>query len=115
MVDGGSVAVAAPHSRAPHPTNPIHTAKNKAQHNCTPQNTHAHKQNSLKPRPFVARSEADVLAARGVKPSLSPSLEVLATVEALAPEVKRLLFIGVGCQVGVSWFIGAVAAAVECS
>eukprot|EP00955_Chlamydomonas_euryale_P100410 365281-Chlamydomonas_euryale.AAC.5 len=50
------------------------------------------------PRPFVARCEADVLAARGVKPVLSPSLEVLATVEAL-PDVKRLLFIGVGCQV----------------
>ncbi|GBF89968.1 hypothetical protein Rsub_02674, partial [Raphidocelis subcapitata] len=53
----------------------------------------------LKPRPVVARSEADVLAARGVKPSLSPNLEVLATVEALGPEVRRLLFIGVGCQV----------------
>ena len=34
-----------------------------------------------------------------MKPTLSPNLEVLATVEALGPEVKRLLFIGVGCQV----------------
>lgn len=46
----------------------------------------------------VARSKADILAARGVKPTLSPNLSVLATVEAL--DVKRLLFIGVGCQVG---------------
>ena len=48
----------------------------------------------------VARSKADILAARGVKPTLSPNLDVLATVEAL--DVKRLLFIGVGCQVGSS-------------
>lgn len=48
----------------------------------------------------VARSRKDILAARGVKPTLSPNLSVLATVEALG--VKRLLFIGVGCQVQVS-------------
>ena len=45
----------------------------------------------------MARCRDDVLAARGVKPCLSPNLDVLATVEAL--DVKRLLFIGVGCQV----------------
>lgn len=45
----------------------------------------------------VARCKEDILAAKGVKPTLSPSLNVLATVEAL--DVKRLLFIGVGCQV----------------
>ncbi len=49
------------------------------------------------PKPVVARCVNDILKARGVKPCLSPNLEVLATVEAL--EVKRLLFIGVGCQV----------------
>ena len=49
------------------------------------------------PRPFVARSVEDIIAARGVKPVLSPNLEVLATVEAM--DVKKLLFIGVGCQV----------------
>jgi hypothetical protein len=53
----------------------------------------------FKPKPVVARTAADILAAKGVKPTLSPNLEVLATVEALGPEVKRLLFIGVGCQV----------------
>eukprot|EP00877_Chromochloris_zofingiensis_P003840 jgi/Chrzof1/13457/UNPLg00540.t1 len=53
----------------------------------------------FKPRPVVARCVADIMAARGVKPTLSPNLEVLATVEALAPDVKKLLFIGVGCQV----------------
>jgi hypothetical protein len=52
------------------------------------------------PKPLVARSPEDILAARGVKPTLSPNLDVLATVEALAGTVKRLLFIGVGCQVG---------------
>lgn len=50
------------------------------------------------PKPMVARTVEDILAARGVKPTLSPNLNVLATIEAL-PDVKRLLFIGVGCQV----------------
>ena len=45
----------------------------------------------------MARTPEDILKARGVKPTLSPNLNVLATVEAL--DVKRLLFIGVGCQV----------------
>lgn len=45
----------------------------------------------------VARSVADIVAARGVKPSLSPNLNTLALVESLG--IKRLLFIGVGCQV----------------
>ena len=46
---------------------------------------------------FVARCAEDIIKARGVKPTLSPNLDTLATVEALS--VKRLLFIGVGCQV----------------
>lgn len=46
---------------------------------------------------LVARSKEDIIKARGVKPTLSPNLNTLATVEAL--DVKRLLFIGVGCQV----------------
>ena len=45
----------------------------------------------------MARSVEDILAARGVKPTLSPNLNTLALVEAVG--VKRLLFIGVGCQV----------------
>ena len=53
------------------------------------------------PRPVVARSRAEVLAAAGVKATLSPSLSVLPLVEALVADgsVKRLCFIGVGCQV----------------
>ncbi|GMH45828.1 hypothetical protein BSKO_13791 [Bryopsis sp. KO-2023] len=51
----------------------------------------------FKPKPVVARTREDILASKGVKPSLSPNLDVLATVEAL--DVKSLLFIGVGCQV----------------
>ena len=42
-------------------------------------------------------SKVDILKAKGVKPTLSPNLNTLAIVEAL--DVKRLLFIGVGCQV----------------
>ncbi|KAK9789191.1 hypothetical protein WJX73_001217 [Symbiochloris irregularis] len=49
------------------------------------------------PKPLVARTVDDIIKARGVKPTLSPNLNTLATVEALG--VKRLLFIGVGCQV----------------
>lgn len=55
----------------------------------------------LAPRPVVARTAEDVIAARGVKPVLSPSLAVLPTLEALAADntIKAVLFIGVGCQV----------------
>ncbi|CAM6002567.1 unnamed protein product [Sphagnum balticum] len=49
------------------------------------------------PRPVLARLIEEVLAARGVKPTLSPNLNTLALVEAAG--VKRLLFCGVGCQV----------------
>ncbi len=48
---------------------------------------------------MVARCKEDILKARGVKPTLSSNLNTLATVEAL--DVKRLLFIGVGCQVSL--------------
>jgi 7-hydroxymethyl chlorophyll a reductase len=51
----------------------------------------------LKPRPMLALTVEDVLASRGVKPMLSPSLSVLAEVEARG--IRRLLFIGVGCAV----------------
>lgn len=49
------------------------------------------------PRPILARTPEEVLAAKGVKPTLSPNLNTLALVEAAG--VKRLLFCGVGCQV----------------
>ena len=52
---------------------------------------------------MIARSVPEILAARGVKPVLSPSLEVLAALEACGS--KRVLFIGVGCQVrALLWF-----------
>ncbi|KAK9146293.1 hypothetical protein Sjap_006196 [Stephania japonica] len=51
----------------------------------------------LTPRPVLARTPDEVLAAKGVKPTLSPNLNTLALVEAAG--VKRLLFCGVGCQV----------------
>jgi len=51
------------------------------------------------PKPVVAFTE-DILASKGVKPTLSPNLSVLATAESL--KVKRLFFIGVRCQVLLS-------------
>ncbi|KAH9619659.1 hypothetical protein KSS87_003841 [Heliosperma pusillum] len=51
------------------------------------------------PMPVLARTPEEVIAARGVKPTLSPNLNTLALVEAAG--VKRLLFCGVGCQVQV--------------
>ncbi|CAK7327359.1 unnamed protein product [Dovyalis caffra] len=76
----------------------------------------------LSPRPVLARTPEEVLAAKGVKPTLSPNLNTLAlveleqtramkqkwdymekvgTIETIqgAAGVKRLLFCGVGCQV----------------
>ncbi|CAN6476939.1 unnamed protein product [Victoria cruziana] len=55
----------------------------------------------LSPRPILARTPDEVLAAKGVKPTLSPNLNTLALVEAAG--VKRLLFCGVGCQVQESF------------
>ncbi|KAG9447694.1 hypothetical protein H6P81_013822 [Aristolochia fimbriata] len=54
-------------------------------------------EDQLTPRPVLARTPSEVLAAKGVKPTLSPNLNTLALVEAAG--VKRLLFCGVGCQV----------------
>ena len=51
----------------------------------------------MQPRPILATSVEEILQSRGVKPSLSPNLSVLAEVEARG--LKRLLFIGVGCAV----------------
>lgn len=51
----------------------------------------------------VARCKEDIIKAKGVKPTLSPNLNTLATVEAL--DVKKLLFIGVGCQVRTGYFL----------
>ncbi|WCJ24166.1 7-hydroxymethyl chlorophyll a reductase chloroplastic [Euphorbia peplus] len=51
----------------------------------------------LSPRPVLARTPEEVIAAKGVKPTLSPNLNTLALIEAAG--VKRLLFCGVGCQV----------------
>ncbi len=49
------------------------------------------------PRPILARTPEQVLAARVNKPTLSPNLSVLEEVEASG--CKRLLVIGVGCQI----------------
>jgi len=49
------------------------------------------------PKPILATTAEEILSSRGVKPSLSPNLSVLAEVEARG--LKRLLFVGVGCSV----------------
>ncbi len=51
----------------------------------------------FQPMPIIARSRADILAARVNKPTLSPNLSIL---EQIAESgLKKLLVIGVGCQI----------------
>jgi coenzyme F420 hydrogenase subunit beta len=49
------------------------------------------------PQPIIARTREEILAARVNKPTLSPNLSVLEQIEASG--MKRLLAIGVGCQI----------------
>ncbi|MGF1568727.1 MAG: Coenzyme F420 hydrogenase/dehydrogenase, beta subunit C-terminal domain [Nodosilinea sp.] len=58
------------------------------------QNTEADR---FQPRPILATTPAEILAARVNKPTLSPNLSVLEQVEQSG--MKRLLVIGVGCQI----------------
>jgi coenzyme F420 hydrogenase subunit beta len=58
------------------------------------QNTEADR---FQPMPVIARTAAEVLAARVNKPTLSPNLSVLDLVR--ESDLKRLLVIGVGCQI----------------
>jgi coenzyme F420 hydrogenase subunit beta len=49
------------------------------------------------PQPFLARTPEEVRASAGNKPCISPGLSLLDEVQALG--LKRLAFIGTGCQV----------------
>jgi coenzyme F420 hydrogenase subunit beta len=51
----------------------------------------------FQPMPIIARTPEEVLAARVNKPTLSPNLSILEEVEQSG--LKRLLVIGVGCQI----------------
>lgn len=51
----------------------------------------------FQPRPVIARTPEEILAARVNKPTLSPNLSVLEQIEQSG--LKRLLVIGVGCQI----------------
>ncbi len=51
----------------------------------------------FQPKPIIARTPEDILAARVNKPTLSPNLSVLEQIEQSG--MKRLLVIGVGCQI----------------
>lgn len=51
----------------------------------------------FQPMPVVARTPEEILAARVNKPTLSPNLSVLEEIEKSG--MKRLLVIGVGCQI----------------
>ncbi|GAB4212623.1 MAG: Coenzyme F420 hydrogenase/dehydrogenase, beta subunit C-terminal domain [Synechococcales cyanobacterium] len=57
----------------------------------------AQPQDRLAPRPILATTPAEVLAARVNKPTLSPNLSVLDLVKSSG--MKRLMVIGVGCQI----------------
>jgi 3,8-divinyl protochlorophyllide a 8-vinyl-reductase (ferredoxin) len=51
----------------------------------------------FQPKPVIARTPEEVLAARVNKPTLSPNLNILEQVEQSG--MKRLVVIGVGCQI----------------
>lgn len=51
----------------------------------------------FQPQPIIARTPEEILAARVNKPTLSPNLSVLEQIERSG--MKRLLVIGVGCQI----------------
>jgi len=51
----------------------------------------------FQPMPVIARTPEEILAARVNKPTLSPNLSVLEQIEQSG--MKRLLVIGVGCQI----------------
>ncbi|OKH16714.1 hypothetical protein NIES592_03570 [Fischerella major NIES-592] len=55
------------------------------------------KEDRFGPMPVIARTSEEILAARVNKPTLSPNLSVLEQVEKSG--MKRLLVIGVGCQI----------------
>jgi len=55
------------------------------------------KEDRFQPMPIIARTPAEILAARVNKPTLSPNLSILEQVEKSG--MKRLLVIGVGCQI----------------
>ncbi len=55
------------------------------------------KEDRFGPMPVIAKTAEEVLAARVNKPTLSPNLSVLEQVEKSG--MKRLLVIGVGCQI----------------
>ncbi|PNW47910.1 UNVERIFIED_CONTAM: hypothetical protein BEN50_11545 [Euhalothece sp. KZN 001] len=56
-----------------------------------------HPDDRFQPMPIIARTPEEVLAARVNKPTLSPNLSILEQVEQSG--FKRLLAIGVGCQI----------------
>ncbi|MFK0733992.1 MAG: Coenzyme F420 hydrogenase/dehydrogenase, beta subunit C-terminal domain [Gloeotrichia echinulata GP01] len=55
------------------------------------------KEDRFSPMPVIARTPEEILAARVNKPTLSPNLSVLEQIEKSG--MKRLLVIGVGCQI----------------
>jgi 3,8-divinyl protochlorophyllide a 8-vinyl-reductase (ferredoxin) len=55
------------------------------------------KEDRFQPMPVIAKTPEEILAARVNKPTLSPNLSVLEQIEQSG--MKRLLVIGVGCQI----------------
>ena len=61
------------------------------------------KEDRFQPMPVIATTPEEVLAAKVNKPTLSPNLSVLEQVEKSG--MKRLLVIGVGCQIQALWAV----------
>ena len=55
------------------------------------------KEDRFQPMPIIARTPEEILAAKVNKPTISPNLSVLEQIEKSG--MKRLLVIGVGCQI----------------
>jgi 3,8-divinyl protochlorophyllide a 8-vinyl-reductase (ferredoxin) len=55
------------------------------------------KEDRFQPQPILAKTPEEILAARVNKPTLSPNLSILEEIE--KAKMKRLLVIGVGCQI----------------
>ncbi|HAC62588.1 MAG TPA: hypothetical protein DCF68_03390 [Cyanothece sp. UBA12306] len=55
------------------------------------------KEDRFQPMPVIARTTEEILAAKVNKPTLSPNLSILEEIEQSG--MKRLLVIGVGCQI----------------
>ncbi|GJN15402.1 hypothetical protein PR202_gb02315 [Eleusine coracana subsp. coracana] len=68
----------------------------------------------LAPRPVLARTPDEVIAAKGVKPTLSPNLNTLALVEMYcSPDLKQIFSVDNGTREGLDKFLKAASSEPE--